>query len=634
MVNTDVHDIVLHCMGRKVRVAKVNPKSYMYSDLLNDVAEKALQEMSGNVNLLVHMRCEIPGTAEYLDVNDDQSVAEMFKSDSFLNRNVVNEHENLRTEKTGRGKNIEVHELKSETEEYICDSTSDDSWNQGWDNNNEDNLGDEHWSVSQSDSSDDDFFDFDDKENEDIVPDSESEHEIDPMREALRAKIAAFKDFVIQKGLPLQRLKNEKSRCTAKCGVDGCKWRIHASPLADSVTYMIKSYTPEHTCVMDSKNREATSDWMAKKLVAVMRDHPDISRKGIEAEMLKYGVHPSKQQVYRAREKAREEIEGTHAASYSKIPKYAVLLRQSNPGSLCKVHYDRPNLLVEPRFLRLFISFKGQKNGFLTDCRPFIGFDGCYLKGNFGGLLLTAVALDANNSIFPIAFAVAESENKETWSWFFYFFQEFFGPFHNSGLNLAYEEQIPLATGRYCCKHICSNFRLQFPGVLLNSLFWKAAKSYDALGFNEAMASIKDMNVEAWRYLSKIPPASWARHAYSTEIKCDHVTNNFTESFNAWVGDLRDKPILTLANGLRKKLMKKLHKRYHKACTWTSNITPKITKKLKEIVGLSRRCSLQMASEEIFEVGDVDREYIVNLTQKACDCGAFQLSDYLASMLH
>ena len=92
------------------------------------------------------------------------------------------------------------------------------------------------------------------------------------------------------------------------------------------------------------------------------------------------------------------------------------------------------------------------------------------------------------------------------------------------------------------------------------------------------------------------------------------------------MGNLRAKPILTLADGLRKKLMKKLHKRYQKACTWSSNITPKITKKLKEIVGLSRRCSLQMASEEIFEVGDVDREYIVNLTQKTCDCGAFQLS--------
>ncbi|XP_027083737.1 uncharacterized protein [Coffea arabica] len=247
---------------------------------------------------------------------------------------------------------------------------------------------------------------------------------------------------------------------------------------------------------------------MAKKPVAVMRDHPDISRKGIEVEMLNYGVHPSKQQVYRAREKAREEIEGTHAASYSKMPKYAVLLRQSNPGSICKIHYDRPNLLVEPRFLGLFISFKGQKDDFFTGCRPFIGFDGCHLKGSLSGVLLTVVALDANNSIFPIAFVVAEFENKETWSWFFYFFQEFFGPFDNSvpltfmsdrqkGLNLAYEEMIPLATGRYCCKHICNNFTFQFPGLLLDSLFWKVSKSYDAIGYNEAMASIKDMNVEA-----------------------------------------------------------------------------------------------------------------------------------------
>ena len=109
---------------------------------------------------------------------------------------------------------------------------------------------------------------------------------------------------------------------------------------------------------MDNKNREATFDWMAKKLVAVLRDHPDISRKGIEIEWLKYGVHPSKQQVYRARETVRKEIEGTHATLYSKMPKYAVLLRWSNPGSICKIHYDRPNLIVEARFLRLLRSFK------------------------------------------------------------------------------------------------------------------------------------------------------------------------------------------------------------------------------------------------------------------------------------
>ncbi|XP_027166474.1 uncharacterized protein LOC113766485 [Coffea eugenioides] len=334
---------------------------------------------------------------------------------------------------------------------------------------------------------------------------------------------AALKDYVIQKGFSVVRLKNEKTRVTAICGIDGCKWRIHASPVADSITFMIKSYQPEHTCVMDKSNVEATSDWIAKKLVPLMRDHPNISSQGIEAEMItKYGIKPSYMQLFRAKKKAEEEIQGNFSDSYGKLPKYVALLRQYNLQSICKIHYDRPNLLVEPRFLRIFISFRAQKTGFLEGCRPFIGFDGCHLKGPFGGVLLTAVALDGNDSIFPIAFAVAECENKETWSWFFHFFEEFFGPFNSylplafmsdrqKGLNLAYEEIFLNASGRYCCRHICSNFKQQFPGMLLNSFLWKAAKSYDQISHNEAMSTIKDINIQAWKYLDKIPKKAWEK---------------------------------------------------------------------------------------------------------------------------
>ncbi|XP_027178079.1 uncharacterized protein LOC113777244 [Coffea eugenioides] len=249
---------------------------------------------------------------------------------------------------------------------------------------------------------------------------------------------AALKDYVIQKGFLVVRLKNEKTRVTAICGIDGCKWRIHASPVADSITFMIKSYQPEHTCVMDKGNVEATSDWIAKKLVPLMRDHPNISSQGIEAEMIaKYGIKPSYMQLFRAKKKTKEEIQGNFSDSYGKLPKCAALLRQYNPQSICKIHYDRPNLLVELRFLRIFVSFRTKKTGFLEGCRLFIGFDGCHLKGPFSGVLLTAVALDRNDSIFPIAFAVAECKNKETWSWFFHFFEEFFGPF-NSHLPLTF----------------------------------------------------------------------------------------------------------------------------------------------------------------------------------------------------
>ncbi|CAN1139395.1 hypothetical protein LINPERPRIM_LOCUS24079 [Linum perenne] len=58
------------------------------------------------------------------------------------------------------------------------------------------------------------------------------------------------------------------------------------------------------------------------------------------------------------------------------------------------------------------------KEGFLAGCRKVIGIDGCFLKTVYRGQLLSAVALDANNGIFPIAYAVVGVENEDNWSWF------------------------------------------------------------------------------------------------------------------------------------------------------------------------------------------------------------------------
>ncbi|XP_027066452.1 uncharacterized protein [Coffea arabica] len=486
------------------------------------------------------------------------------EENNLVNPTTVNMQDTVVISKQNK-KTVAV-EVDISDDEY-GDSSSNSSWRHNLHSDNEDELVLDRVSNDDSEDSDTNFSDFEDNEAEILVPDSESEERDDPIRQLMRSKMwiynpkddiefekgqlftnvdafrAVLKDYVIQKGFPLLRLKNERSRVTAICNAERCKWKIHASPVADNITFQIKSYQPQHTCVMDKHCAEATSDWMVKKLVSVMRDHPNMTSKGVKAELRKYGVKQSKIQIFRSKNKALNEIENTHAESYSKLPKYAELLKNNNPNNICKIHYDIPNLLVEPKFLRILISFRAQKLGFLEGCRPFVGFDGCFLKGPFEGVLLIAVALDANNSIFPIIFAITECENKDTWMWFFYYFQEFFGSFNNNipltfmsdrqkGLNLAYEEIFSDATGRHCCRHICNNFKSQFLGILLRSFFWKAAKSYDVVGYNEAIASIKDINIAAWRYLDKIPRSSWCRHVFSSQLKCEHVANNFTESFN------------------------------------------------------------------------------------------------------
>lgn len=47
-----------------------------------------------------------------------------------------------------------------------------------------------------------------------------------------------------------------------------------------------------------------------------------------------------------------------------------------------------------------------------------IGLDGCFLKWELNGDLLSDVGRDAYNRMYPIAWAVVQGENKDTWGWF------------------------------------------------------------------------------------------------------------------------------------------------------------------------------------------------------------------------
>ncbi|XP_071678087.1 uncharacterized protein [Lolium perenne] len=47
-------------------------------------------------------------------------------------------------------------------------------------------------------------------------------------------------------------------------------------------------------------------------------------------------------------------------------------------------------------------------------CRPVLSIDGTFLTGKYKGTLLVAIAADANNQLLPIAYALVESENKDS----------------------------------------------------------------------------------------------------------------------------------------------------------------------------------------------------------------------------
>ncbi|CAI9271631.1 unnamed protein product [Lactuca saligna] len=87
---------------------------------------------------------------------------------------------------------------------------------------------------------------------------------------------------------------------------------------------------------------------------------------------------------------------------------------------------------------------------------------------------ILAMGRDANNHIFPIAWAVVEVENKETWKWFLDLLLDDIEMGIGHGLTLisdqhkglieAVKERVPAAEHRQCARHIYANFKKRFKG--------------------------------------------------------------------------------------------------------------------------------------------------------------------------
>ncbi|XP_042497524.1 uncharacterized protein LOC122076265 [Macadamia integrifolia] len=350
-----------------------------------------------------------------------------------------------------------------------------------------------------------------------------------------------------------------------------------------------------------------------------------------------YGLQFHYTKLYRARRIALEINEGSHSTSYAKLPAYGRLVLQNDVGSIFKLQFENRNRMSDSLiFKRLFVCFDACKKGFLRGCRPFIGLDGCHLKGRYGGVLLSAISVDGNNGIFPIAYSVVEVECKDSWTWFLDNLRDAllndsddmsltFMSDRQKGLSVVISTIFPYAHQRICSRHLYQNLKAKHPGMLLRLHFWAASQASTELQFQKEMNSIKEIKENAYMYLNETPSRMWSRHAFDVGARSDHITNNMTESFNQWIGDLRSKPILTLVDHLRVKIMGRLHRRYEKATMWEGKVTPRVMVKLNKVQQEARHCKCQPAGEGQFEVLDrFGNRFVINLNHYICDCRVWE----------
>ncbi|KAA8524684.1 hypothetical protein F0562_011107 [Nyssa sinensis] len=415
-------------------IRNVDPDRYSYLNLTEDIGQVSLSHLSSRVGLALTILCDVPRSNDKLLVESDEDILRMFEIHnsrkiklyvnimcsslsqfgdvgmlpatlslpitSAVHSGTTNCNDNMSNSGDVEDYSEDIYGLSSEDDDLNMNRTN---CGENIGKNNSDFTIEHGDGLSNFESNDDIEYDL-------SIDDSSSSEKGSVGKSKIR-------DFTIQQGCSIVRDKNEKARVTAH--YFSYKWRIHASSLLDRVTYMVKSYNGDHTCVRLHSNPEATSTWIAKKLRETIKMNPAMNLDVMQTYFQRTnGMEASKMHLYRAKMRALDEIEGQHGSSYNMLPKYAVEIKKSNPSDLVNIEYDRPSLIVNQSFKRIFIAFEALINGFKTGCKLFVSIDGCHLKGLYEGVLLAAVSLEENNGLFPIAFGIVESENGDSWTFF------------------------------------------------------------------------------------------------------------------------------------------------------------------------------------------------------------------------
>ncbi|KAL0461237.1 UNVERIFIED_CONTAM: hypothetical protein Slati_0011300 [Sesamum latifolium] len=148
-------------------------------------------------------------------------------------------------------------------------------------------------------------------------------------------------------------------------------------------------------------------------------------------------------------------------------------------------------------------------------------------EGPQGGHLLTVVGVDPNNAMYPIAYAIVENENKDSWVRFLSLLQsdleideEYAWSFMSDkqkGLIPFFESLFPNAENRFYVRHLHSNIKRDgFTGQSLKNALWAAARATRIEEFKAKMEQLKELDEKAYNVLAGTKASKqWSRHTIS-----------------------------------------------------------------------------------------------------------------------
>jgi MULE transposase domain/Domain of unknown function (DUF1979)/MuDR family transposase len=368
---------------------------------------------------------------------------------------------------------------------------------------------------------------------------------IEDVREAVKLwSVSLRKEFIV--------VKSTKSTYDVRCANQACKWRVYAHK-GKWKSHVECSKVVEHTCVLDSLqkyHRNVTTAFIAAEMHGLIMEKLDYEPGAIIKHIEnRFGYSISYLKAWRAKQRVFEMRWGTYEASYDNLPRLLPQLVLRNPGS----YYDISSIPSEtggPSVMQRAFFCLGACVRAFQFCLPVLCIDGCFLTGKYRGQILTAIGVDGNYQILPIAFAFVENENTESWYWFLERVKVHVVAARpdvclisdrHAGLLAAirrlkegYGGRLPIWTdvrNRWCIRHMGANFYDHFKNKDLMDMFKRLCELNQERKFKDLWQRLDELAAE---YVQERRSAAGTSTGASTSARSSARS---VEPFSDWIKD-------------------------------------------------------------------------------------------------
>ena len=148
-------------------------------------------------------------------------------------------------------------------------------------------------------------------------------------------------EVMVDKGFEITKVYNEPKRFYGKCKISDCPWYVIRGKIRGKGGFAIKELEKKHECRQTGKLMAVNNKLIAEKIKSKVAIDPHVKISVLREFMLEtYSVWIDDLKLYRARERARKNINGDHARGYEDLFQYAVVIHKYDPGAICKVLCD------------------------------------------------------------------------------------------------------------------------------------------------------------------------------------------------------------------------------------------------------------------------------------------------------